>query len=230
MDLNDKVTQLEDEIKILKNEVQAVLLDLRESYLNRENPFNPGAPANTVQPIIINNQPPQAPPPVAREEADNVAAEENQNSEPPEVEEAVNKQELTASVEAAHEEVTRAWRPKSEPGPQFRSEVTINGADKKADLATVAGLTQWTASSTKRLGRERVEVILDISEMMGHLSPDIKRVVVKLISLSPEEHPIGELTTRDYLTSLIELSSLLGKSNRSELALLSILSQENNHG
>ncbi len=41
MELNDKVTQLEDEIKILKNEVQAVLLDLRESFLNNINPFNP---------------------------------------------------------------------------------------------------------------------------------------------------------------------------------------------
>lgn len=40
MELNDKVTQLEDEIKILKNEIQAVLLDLRESYLNNKNPFN----------------------------------------------------------------------------------------------------------------------------------------------------------------------------------------------
>ena len=43
MELNDKVTQLEDEIKILKNEVQAVLLDLRESFLNNVNPFNPDA-------------------------------------------------------------------------------------------------------------------------------------------------------------------------------------------
>ena len=58
MELNDKVTQLEDEIKILKNEVQAVLLDLRESYLNHENPFNPSVSPIVSQPIIINQPAP----------------------------------------------------------------------------------------------------------------------------------------------------------------------------
>jgi hypothetical protein len=39
MDVSHKVNQLEDEIKILKKEVQTVLLDIRENLLNRENPF-----------------------------------------------------------------------------------------------------------------------------------------------------------------------------------------------
>lgn len=57
MELNDRVSQIEDELKIMKNEVQAVLLDLRESYTNLENPFNLAAMAVAAQPIIINNQP-----------------------------------------------------------------------------------------------------------------------------------------------------------------------------
>jgi hypothetical protein len=60
MELNDKVTQLEDEIKILKNEVQSVLLDLRESFLKNENPFNAGGFTQAAQPIIINQQAPAA--------------------------------------------------------------------------------------------------------------------------------------------------------------------------
>ena len=39
METSDKITQLENEIKVLKNEVQAVLLDIRENVLNAENPF-----------------------------------------------------------------------------------------------------------------------------------------------------------------------------------------------
>ncbi len=35
-----RITVLEDELKILKNEIKAVLLDLREQYLNIQNPFN----------------------------------------------------------------------------------------------------------------------------------------------------------------------------------------------
>jgi hypothetical protein len=52
MELNDKVTQLEDEIKILKNEIQAVLLDLRESFLINKNPFRVDAPSPVPQPPI----------------------------------------------------------------------------------------------------------------------------------------------------------------------------------
>jgi len=39
MDLSNRVTQLEDEIKVLKNELLAVLLDVKEELLARENPF-----------------------------------------------------------------------------------------------------------------------------------------------------------------------------------------------
>ncbi len=230
MALNDKVTQLENEIKVLKNEVQAVLLDLRESYLNRENPFNPAAPPTAAQPIIINQQPP-----ILKQEQDEVTAKENQKSEPVGLEEPANKpervreQEPIGDKKIAHEEVERAWRPKLEPESQsIESGETIDGPGGKADLATIAGLTRWVAESTKRLGRKRTEAILDISEMMGHLPPNIKGIVAKLINLAPDGYS-GEVTTRDYLALLLELTSLLGKGNKSEVALLSILCQENDH-
>ena len=41
MEISETVKRLDDEVKVIKNEIQAVLLDIREVYLNRENPFNP---------------------------------------------------------------------------------------------------------------------------------------------------------------------------------------------
>jgi hypothetical protein len=76
MDVSHKVNQLEDEIKILKKEVQTVLLDIRENLLNRENPFvAPQTPTtnnymsqNTVsepeQPVELPPLPPPPPAPV----------------------------------------------------------------------------------------------------------------------------------------------------------------------
>jgi archaellum component FlaD/FlaE len=64
MELNDKVTQLEDEIKILKNEVQAVLLDLRESFLSNINPFSPSTIITKIAaPDVpeISNEPTEVP-------------------------------------------------------------------------------------------------------------------------------------------------------------------------
>jgi len=51
MELQERVVKLEDEVKVLKNEVQTVLLDIRESYLNRENPFSPEVSSPTLHSV-----------------------------------------------------------------------------------------------------------------------------------------------------------------------------------
>ncbi len=255
MELNDRVTELEDEIKVLKNEVQAVLLDLRDTCLDRENPFNPNMSPMMSQPIIINQPPPiveKEPEKEAAEEAEDLIPEESEGNELARVEEpasepelvyqggeelanepepvykaeAVYKQELTAADETAPEEVKRAWRPEIGPGPSFKSREVTAGSNGKVDLATIDGLAQWVAETVKRLGRDRTEAIIDISEMMGHMAPELKNVLVKFISPTEDGYS-GKVTTRDYLASLIDLDSLLGRDNKSELAMLYILCQEN---
>ncbi len=242
MELNDRITQLEDEIKILKNEVQAVLLDLRDSYLNRENPFTIEMAPIANQPVVINQPSPIAEeqPPIAEEKPDDMIPEEEPENELLGIEELAHEpepvcepepadeQELTAGDETAREEVKRAWRPEIEPAAHFKPRETADGSDGKVDLATITGLAQWVAETVKRLGSERTEVILDISEMMGHVAPELKNILVKFISPVPDEYS-GKVTTRDYLASLIELDSLLGKDNKSDVALLYILCQENDH-
>ena len=252
MELDTKVTKLEDEIKILKSEVQAVLLDLREYHLNNENPFGLGdaaPPQMAAQPIIINQPAPVAQePPAADDKQENTTSQEERESKPAAVKkpdtgaepedrlskpaginesdngvEPANKAEPIAE-EIAHEEVKMVSPTEIEPVTRVKpgKAAAYNG---RASLATIAGLAQWVAESTKRLGQERVKVILEISEMMGHLTPDIKQVLVKLIDITPDGHS-GEVTTRDYLVSLVELASLLGKGDESEVALFSILYQE----
>ena len=246
MELNDKVTQLEDEIKILKNEVQAVLLDLRESCLNYENPFNTGASPLTQQPITINQQLPlnNEQPSTAEEEPGEITdiedqaselEEEDQESELVKLEEQtgeaglVCEPELGADSETIQEEVKGMWHPDIETKAHYKSKDTTDSADGKIDLTTVARLAGWVDEAVKRLGHERTKVILDISEMMGHVNPDLKDILVKFISPILDEHS-GRVGKRDYLASLIELGSLLGKDNKSDIALLYILCQENDNG
>ncbi len=273
MELNDKVTQLEDEIKILKNEVQAVLLDLRESYLNNENPFNPNMQPMASQPIIINQPAPDpAPPepsavpepvpdsvpepvpeeiaipepvvsvpqtaPVAPvvemveekeeppEELPDSPAEDRK--EPPEAVEIVSKPEVGTSEETAPEEATKGWRPRIGSTAPFTTGGINNSPGGIIDLENMAGLAQWVEEAVIKLGPERTEAALDISEMMGHLSPELKNILVKFISPAPEQQNI-KVATRDYLASLIELTGLLGKASKSEIALLYILCQENDN-
>ncbi len=266
MELNDRVTQLEDEIKILKNEVQAVLLDLRESYLNQDNPFNQNTPQIISSPPIIINQPP----PAAKEEPDEVVPVADSESKLTAVEEMVpepeptiepelagepeateepelaaepepvdepalgdepepdHKPESIASTQTAQEEVKRVWRPATELEPYFKSGETSCGLNGKIDLATISGLTEWVAEAVKRFGHERTEAILDITEMMGHMAPELKDILVKFINPISGEFS-DRVTTQDFLSSLMELGGLLGKDNKSEIALLYMLCQENDH-
>ena len=232
MDIKDKVAQLEDEIKVLKNEVQAVLLDIRENYLNRENPFNPDASVPIIHQVTtaITGREEQ---PSTEMEPEN-SLEQNYESElggdnsklnndEPELE---DNQELAASEEIAHKEVKGVWRSEKEPLAQSKARRNKNASGEKIDLTTIAGLTQWVGDSVKKLGREKTEAILDISEMVGHVPPDLKKILVRFINRTPDESDSNP-TTRDYIATLIQLESLLGMNSKSdELARLSILSQE----
>lgn len=240
MELNDKVTQLEDEIKILKNEVQAVLLDLRESYLNRENPFNADASPVVSSPTIVINQPAPAVPEKNPEDGppglvDFASQPELVNGlelpsepEPADEPEAVREVEMTASKDTTHEETRRAWRSEIMPGSYPRTGETDNGSKDKIDLDNLAGLAQWVEETVKIFSCERTEAILDISEMMGYLAPEFKKVLVKFIRPSPGEYT-AKVTTRDYLASINKLADLLGKNDKSEVAMLYILCKESDH-
>jgi hypothetical protein len=197
VELDTKVTKLEDEIKILKSEVQAVLLDLREYHLNNENPFGLGdaaPPQMAAQPIIINQPAPAAQePPAADDKQEDTTLQEERESEPAAVKkpdtraesedrqgepagikepatraEPTDKAELIAE-EIAREEVKMVPSTEIEPVTQVKPGKAA-GYNGKTSLATIAGMAQWVAESTKRLGQERVKVILEISEMMGHLT------------------------------------------------------------
>ena len=232
MDIKDKVTQLEDEIKVLKNEVQAVLLDIRESYLNRENPFNPNASVPVIHQVTATVTGQEEEPSTDMQPENGLEQsyesklegdDSEFNNDEPEPE---DNRELTASEEIAHKEVKGVWRSEKEPLAQSKAKRNKNASGEKIDLTTIAALTQWVGDSVKKLGRERTEAILDISEMVGHVPPELKKILVRFINRTPDETE-GNPTTRDYITTLIQLESLLGMNSKSdELALLSILSQE----
>jgi hypothetical protein len=215
MELNDRVEQLEHEMKIMKNEIKAVLLDLRESYLARENPFGPGPLAGAVPSF-------QAPEEAAVEEiVENGPAGELPDDKPGDYAEP----EITVA-ETAPEEMKRARRrevkPKSRP-------LELSETGENTSLAMVTALTHWAKESTNQLGQEGARAVVEISELMGNVPPDTQNILLRLISLNPSDRP-GKITTQAYLSSLLKLTELLGKCNKTEAALISILLEQKGNG
>ena len=107
------------------------------------------------------------------------------------------------------------------------------GYNHRINLITIAGLSRWVDESTEKIGKERAEVMVEACHMVGHMSTELKDLVIRLVRLSQSEEPKkGKVNTRDYLGVIAQLDSLLGYSNESEAALLSILtnSKETNSG
>lgn len=294
-DIQHRVTDLETEIKVLKNEIKAILLDIREQYLNAENPFNvaaqakgstdqraanvgihnPGStesatpeetiPADTPQPPLIME-------PVAKEKAPanvewhgkkgvsrpgntvplpSLKPGTDEEESPPEIAEYGNKDTaaLPPNLEPSREpwlelsmeedeslpmakEHSKKATSRKRPGqaPNYRSyEENGNGIN----LITIAGLSKWVDESTEKIGKERTEVMVEACHMVGHLSLELRDLLIKLVHLAQVEQSRKiKITTKDYLGVIAQLDSLLGYSNESEAALLTILTdgKESNNG
>lgn len=251
MDLNDKVTQLEDEIKILKNEVQAVLLDLRVSFLNNVNPFNPNPlPVPPQSEIVevrssVDKTAHSSPGKQELDEDDDmqvygtdedgneiVDLDDSDGNEDFENDGLINRESVSFMPASNGDTKTTPKRKnmrqnqENNISSQYKSYGTVTVNNNTLDLTTMESLSGWVEDSVQRLGHERTRMILDVIETMGYMTSELKNILVKLI------HPIsddGETTksNQDYLSSLIELNKLLGIENRMEIALLYILCQEN---
>lgn len=70
---------------------------------------------------------------------------------------------------------------------------------------------------------------MEVSELMGNVPPDVKSILFKLISLTPSEYS-GKITTNGCLSSLLKITELLGKCNKNEANLVSILLERKENG
>ncbi|MBN1368566.1 MAG: hypothetical protein JW967_11635 [Dehalococcoidales bacterium] len=240
METSEKITQLENEIKVLKNEVQAILLDIRDSFLSAENPFSAPKAIVTHQQTIIDRQT-QTGEPKAENEPKAIPMAAPAEEEKP-----------ASDMIAAIEPKTNGNNNSNGNGNSKDVEVTISQEDFRGveqgeimssqtqtgeyqtnrpqlDLVAYAALASWVEESNKRFGKERTETVLEISEAAGYLPSSIKRILTRLINIKPEDG-ITKPTSRDYLDSLVKLTALLGNKNDKHSALLMFLSQGDGRG
>ncbi|MCL0064331.1 hypothetical protein M1N84_00215 [Dehalococcoidia bacterium] len=98
-----------------------------------------------------------------------------------------------------------------------------NGDQTEVNLLTLVGLARWAEKSTSRIGKERVEAVVEIYQTAGCLPTSYKDVIPQLIRLADGEKPEGEVTMGDSLNVLLQLDSLLGKKFKTQAAILSTL-------
>jgi hypothetical protein len=231
----ERIAHLERDVKILKNEVRAVLVDLKDRYLAAEDPLN-ALPAQATSQQVVVLQTPAAQTPAAQAPAANEATSDTGLNSGPVAKEGGDRIEKPTRVseagretypETAREEVKQAQMP--EDVPINTRQRRDNIPDRDINIIKIGGLVNWAEESVKKLGLQNTEAILEVADMMGLLSPQLKQIMTKLINTDTDgdSQPVS---TRVFLDSLVKVTTLLGKDNQTEAALLSILSGKDDDG
>jgi hypothetical protein len=102
-----------------------------------------------------------------------------------------------------------------------------NGSNDKIDLSIIAVMSQWVNEAVRTVGYDKTESILDVAEIVGHMKPELKAILIKFAKRVPVQEITLSPSTRDFINLLVKLEGLLGMNSKSdEIGLLSIFSQE----
>ncbi|MDD5093380.1 MAG: hypothetical protein PHV74_03235 [Dehalococcoidia bacterium] len=97
---------------------------------------------------------------------------------------------------------------------------------KQMNLLTLVGLVRWVERSIKKVGKEKVEAIVEIYRTAGYLPETHKEIIAQIIRLAEGEKPEGPVTMGASILVLLQLDSLLGGKFQTESSIISTLFNE----
>ena len=97
---------------------------------------------------------------------------------------------------------------------------------KQVNLLTLVGLVRWVENSVKKIGKEKVEAIVEIYRTAGYLPESHNAVIAQIIRLAEGEKPKGPVPMGVSILVLLQLDSLLGGKFQTESSILSTLFTE----
>ncbi len=208
--LESRVATLEDEGKIVKGEVKQILTEIRSAILVRDNPFDGGgmgrtAPALSIVPsgAQLAPAPPKpapAPAPQTERHGEPLHAADTHEAPP---REPIPLRAHTASA-ATPQGVEAA--PRTPEQPQW-------------SLLTIACLAAWAEEAMSRLGSLRLEILLDLCEAAGHLTPEARIALARVTELDIND-PARVPSTNETVTMLRQLDALVNDDEDTSSARL----------
>ncbi len=192
--LESRVATLEDEGKIVKGEVKQVLTEIRTAILVRDNPFEgDGGLTSSLAAAAVAPQPVAPPPPLAE-----LAPPPKPIAKAEPVPEPANEPSAPSPVLAREPVMLRPVAPIPPPAPE----------QPQWSLLTIAGLSAWAEEAMRRLGSLRLEILLDLCEAAGHLSPDARTALARVTELDLPE-PTNTPSTNETVVILRQLDALV---------------------
>lgn len=202
-----RINQLEEEIKEVKGSIKRLLLDLREQMSNIENPFRDLKGLTTLI---------QAPAVSKGEEEEEEEEEEKKKEEE-------RKKEGEEKIEEMKKEAATIPLPGKLPEKREGKGVKDLTEEEFMDPFLVSNLVDWTRSMLNRYGRRRFEEILDLSQLLGYAPEKIVKIIHKISHLCPDTM-VGtrEINTNDLVADIHKLHTIV-KGDAAKGRILDIL-------
>jgi hypothetical protein len=199
-----KIKNLEEEFKVLKNQIRAVLLDIKEQLATG------GIQASSSPPWV--NTVPASPQP---ENGIKVVSEAPKAAEP----------EVAEKVSVAAEKIeTSGCATGRVPEASIASVKT--DTEGRVDLLTVSVLSQWLSRAAATVSKEQITKLVEIYDITGNLPPRLKQAILLLADLyaDNDRDESEDVPASVSMQLLIELDSLLRyRTGALESVVLSML-------
>jgi hypothetical protein len=233
MEFDKKLQTLEEELKLMKGELKQSLASVRDYLLNMELPASEFAnvlaalgDTDSQQVVMKGNLNSETPPKDKKEpvpeEPQEEEVEEEEASEPeaelPLEEEPTNEdepQEPEAEMPQEDEPINQDENPELDAEPFVEEEQQMQH-DKINDEVSqsipkvnlLANLITWVAKAKKEIGHEQMPTLLEVYGISGHLSPELKEIILHLAEITSEQ-PEDSSKAEIWSQSMLSLHGIL---------------------
>lgn len=226
MELSDKIAALEDEINVLKVEVKAVLVDIRDELIKRDGPFA-AAPTGRIaaQPATEAGEEAIGEPGLPRiVRLPGVAELDLAPASPPDVAAPplAAARPAVDAIDLYQKQVQLQQVAAANPRPQAPQ---VPGAPREWGVLDIASMGKWAEAATRRIGRKRLEDLLGVYELLtGHPQPEARQALLRMLDLCGANHEPTNVSMNDVVTVLSQLDALFRSNSITEVTVLSLLS------
>ncbi len=201
MELNQTVTTLQDELKLLKGEIKTILKEIRAAVLTADNPFV-GASGTPKFRVV------ERPGEDDDEGSDKGDKEEDDASETPAADLPGQPPGGVGMAESGAPSDDKVPIPLRPDGEEHASTSPLQW-----NLLTIASLTAWAEDAVKTLGPQRFQIVLELAGFAELLSSDVREVLSSLAELAPakesKEAKARPMNVNECLVILHQLQAIL---------------------
>jgi hypothetical protein len=197
--MEQRINSLEEELKVLKNQIKAVLLDIKE-YLATSNGHTYAPPQEGDGPVVAS--------PVHKEiEHVQDSLSQGPQSVLP---------DTGLGDRSAGQQAQPALVPTMDQPLEVDTITVRDGSESRVvDLLTVSVLVQWLSRAISALGKNQIVKLVEIYDITGNMAPRLKDTMLALIDLCGDGGQAEDAPATDDVPAsvsiqlLIELDSLL---------------------